>query len=227
MLARRLRCPCGTKLKIPAVAPAKQPSSSQPKVAADTIALACSCGRKLKAPLAAQGKAVRCPCGTTLKVPAAKSTATVAKQTIPKQPVRQPAPQPVATPNDDWMSDFPEPASTAASPSFTGSGYSAPAYLSQPAASSPAASRSGGNSGAQDLLNQAQRQVEFDQQRARAMGADDDDGGFINGGVVGGALTMLIAVVWFVGGLYAGYIFFYPPILFVMGGIGVVKGLMD
>ena len=36
---------------------------------------------------------------------------------------------------------------------------------------------------------------------------------------------MLIAVVWFVGGLFAGILFFYPPILFVIGIIAMVKGM--
>jgi hypothetical protein len=51
--------------------------------------------------------------------------------------------------------------------------------------------------------------------------------GSINGGVIGGILMMLIAVVWFVLGLAAGYIFFYPPVLFVVGIIAFCKGLMD
>jgi predicted lipid-binding transport protein (Tim44 family) len=49
--------------------------------------------------------------------------------------------------------------------------------------------------------------------------------GSLNAGVVGGALMMLIAVVWFVGGLFAGILFFYPPILFVIGIIAMVKGM--
>lgn len=48
--------------------------------------------------------------------------------------------------------------------------------------------------------------------------------GSVNAGVAGGVLMMLIAVVWFLGGLAAGYIFFYPPILFVIGLIAIVKG---
>ncbi|HZY86690.1 MAG TPA: hypothetical protein VFE78_17780 [Gemmataceae bacterium] len=43
--------------------------------------------------------------------------------------------------------------------------------------------------------------------------------------MVGGLLMMLIAVVWFVLGLMADRIFFYPPILLVIGLIAVVKGL--
>lgn len=47
----------------------------------------------------------------------------------------------------------------------------------------------------------------------------------LSNGVVGGFAMMLIAVVWFVAGYSAGYIFFYPPILFVIGLVGLLKGL--
>ena len=52
------------------------------------------------------------------------------------------------------------------------------------------------------------------------------EGGVINGGVVGGLIAMLIAVIWFVVGMAAGWVFFYPPILFIIGLVGVVKGLV-
>jgi hypothetical protein len=50
--------------------------------------------------------------------------------------------------------------------------------------------------------------------------------GSINAGVIGGLLMMLIAVVWFVLGLMGGIIFFYPPILFVIGLIAFIGGLV-
>ncbi len=51
------------------------------------------------------------------------------------------------------------------------------------------------------------------------------EGGILNGGVAGGMLAMFIAVVWFVVGLAADIIFFYPPILFVIGLVAFFKGL--
>lgn len=50
--------------------------------------------------------------------------------------------------------------------------------------------------------------------------------GSLNAGMIGGLLMMLIAVGWFVAGLAGGIIFFYPPILFVIGFIAMMKGLM-
>jgi hypothetical protein len=42
----------------------------------------------------------------------------------------------------------------------------------------------------------------------------------------GGVGMMVGAVLWFVLGWMAGRIFFYPPVLFVMGLVAAGKGLM-
>jgi hypothetical protein len=44
--------------------------------------------------------------------------------------------------------------------------------------------------------------------------------------IVTGLLMMVGAVVWFVLGLMAGWIYFYPPVLFVLGIGAVVRGFM-
>ena len=43
--------------------------------------------------------------------------------------------------------------------------------------------------------------------------------------MAGGIAMMLIAVVWFGAGYMAGVIFFYPPILFLIGVFAFLKGL--
>jgi hypothetical protein len=49
--------------------------------------------------------------------------------------------------------------------------------------------------------------------------------GHLNSGVVGGALTMLVAVAWFVVGImFLNRIFFYPPIMFIIGLVAMLKG---
>lgn len=48
----------------------------------------------------------------------------------------------------------------------------------------------------------------------------------IKAGVRGGIGMMAIAVVWFVVGLAIGIIFFYPPILFVIGLYAFLKGIV-
>jgi len=46
----------------------------------------------------------------------------------------------------------------------------------------------------------------------------------IKKGMLGGIAMMAIAVVWFVVGWYAGYIYYYPPILFCIGLYALIKG---
>jgi len=68
--------------------------------------------------------------------------------------------------------------------------------------------------------------------RERVSDTVEDDSFFapekrgLDKGVAGGAVMMLIAVVWFALGWAAGYIFFYPPVLFVIGLFGLVKGVL-
>jgi hypothetical protein len=38
---------------------------------------------------------------------------------------------------------------------------------------------------------------------------------------------MLIAATWFVIGIWAGWVFYYPPILFVIGIAAVIKGCIS
>ncbi len=48
-----------------------------------------------------------------------------------------------------------------------------------------------------------------------------------NAGVGLGILMLIGSVVWFGCGLAAGYIFFYPPILFIAGLVSIGKGMMN
>ncbi|GEM_PF-6285529 len=62
--------------------------------------------------------------------------------------------------------------------------------------------------------------------------SEERDSGFfaaeregINNGVVGGIFMIVIALLWFFIGRAAGYIFFYPPILGIIGVYAVLKGI--
>jgi hypothetical protein len=59
-------------------------------------------------------------------------------------------------------------------------------------------------------------------------GGGGGGGGFnVNGGaMIGGIIVMLVAVVWFVVGLMFDYLFFFPPVLFLIGVIGFIKGIL-
>jgi phage FluMu protein Com len=48
----------------------------------------------------------------------------------------------------------------------------------------------------------------------------------IQAGVLGGVTMIAISLVWFIGGLAAGIIFYDPPILFVIGLFALIQGLM-
>jgi hypothetical protein len=61
----------------------------------------------------------------------------------------------------------------------------------------------------------------------------EEPGGFfaaeqkgIQKGILGGIIMIAIAVIWFVVGLAAGYIYFYPPVLFIIGVVALVKGVI-
>ncbi|WP_157637783.1 hypothetical protein [Flexithrix dorotheae] len=62
----------------------------------------------------------------------------------------------------------------------------------------------------------------------------EDDGDFfapeksgLKKGIFGGVLMMVIALVWFFVGLAGDVIFYYPPILFVIGLIGFIRGIFQ
>ena len=44
--------------------------------------------------------------------------------------------------------------------------------------------------------------------------------------IVGGAATMAIAVIWFFGGLMFNVFFIFPPIMFLLGLLTLIRGLM-
>jgi len=68
---------------------------------------------------------------------------------------------------------------------------------------------------------EAKRQAE----EAAAKGTSVE-GSVFNSGVLGGVVAMLVAVAWFMAGLANDIIFFYPPILFVIGLGAFFKGFM-
>ena len=52
-------------------------------------------------------------------------------------------------------------------------------------------------------------------------------GGVFNKGTLGGLAMMVIATVWFFVALQGGVIFFYPPVMFVLGLGSVISGLVN
>lgn len=78
----------------------------------------------------------------------------------------------------------------------------------------------------------AENQVRYALPRGGAVEAEAGDDGFfapekkgIEHGMMGGMVMMAIAAVWFGLGWMAGAIFYYPPILFLIGVFAFLKGL--
>ena len=199
---RKAKCNCGTTLQIP------QLSSEVPVgvgvSAPQPIEIVCtSCQRRLSVPGSAAGKKVKCPCGVATAVPNAGSAPPAP---IPaNDPFGMPANDPFGMPADD--NPFAAPADEFGENPYATSGSgeygitSAPAYMSAP-----------------KPRKKAER---------KKTSAPTGAGGLDMGQVLGGAGMMVGAVVWLVVGLMCGWIFFYPPILFIIGLVTMVKGFLS
>jgi hypothetical protein len=66
-------------------------------------------------------------------------------------------------------------------------------------------------------------QQQFQKEQASGFFASEKKG--IKKGMAGGIVMMVIAIAWFGGGYAAGFIFYYPPILFLIGLYAFIKGL--
>jgi hypothetical protein len=165
-----------------------------------SISLSCPCGRKgrLKASLA--GRKVRCPdCGELLEVPAAAGPRDVEQEALDLLLSDSPAEERTApaAQRDEAVQTHP-PREPARIPTI------APPRMPYRPKASPKAPERG-------------PRVVF----------EEGWFGSVNAGVIGGVLMILIAVAWFVAGFAAGRIFFYPPILVVIGFGAILKGLSN
>ena len=74
-----------------------------------------------------------------------------------------------------------------------------------------------------DRLIQLEREARAEENDSSGYFGPEKKG--IKMGVPGGILMIVIAVIWFFGGLAAGYVFFYPPILLCIGIYALVRGM--
>ncbi len=74
-----------------------------------------------------------------------------------------------------------------------------------------------------DRLLAIEQRAKEEEQTANGSFAPEKAG--IKKGLMGGVIMLLIAIVWFVVGLAAGYVFYYPPILAIIGIYAIIKGL--
>jgi hypothetical protein len=145
------------------------------------------------------GKAARCSCGTVLHIPAAGAAAT--------QPFSQPSSQPVSQGSASIFDQLSE-----------------EDLAPQPSPQAPS-QRPLPKSDWQVLSQYTDIRPPKKAESARHDGFFAPEKRGLDYGMVGGIIMMLIAVLWFFGGLVFGVIFFYPPILFLIGLFGLLKGL--
>ncbi|MFO0943170.1 MAG: hypothetical protein U0930_20735 [Pirellulales bacterium] len=222
---------CQGTCKVPGISQSSQKSekpsttASSASASGETIALVCSsCTKRLKAPVTSRGKKVRCTCGTVLLVPG--NTAETPRQ-----------------PSSSWLDGLPQESQTNyASNSSPFSFDSGPSHY--PSANVPPSANShyspSPSSGA-DPYGQTNTQSSYSAQSTANMylanaASEVSQERYVERGetwnvdwakIGGGLLTMLGATVWFVVGLAANRIFYYPPVLFIIGLVAVLKGFFD
>lgn len=162
------------------------------------ISLTCACGRSLRARDEAAGRKVRCPnCGNVLAVPQ------------PTKDVEDEALDLLLA--DSSAEDRPrqrEPAETAERVQET--------VRRRPETAPPPASRP---SWARDTAKPKPAKKIRKERRERSGG-----GIAIHPSIITGVLMMAGAALWFGLGLAAGYIYFYPPVMFVLGIGAAIRG---
>jgi uncharacterized membrane protein len=159
------------------------------------IPVTCDCGRSLRVKDEAAGRKVRCPaCGAAIAVPQPDTNPDIEDEALDLL---------LAAP--DRPASAPQPASAAAPDEEP------PRSSSKPTVPPPAPHRP---SNSPRPKPSARR--EKSEKRGLSIAAQRS--------IIVGLLMMLGAAVWFFLGLAAGRIFFYPPIMFVLGIGAVIRG---
>lgn len=168
------------------------------------IAFECSCGKSLQVKDEHAGRRVRCPaCSETLSVPAPTPQFEVVEDDEPAPRAAPIRAKVVERSRDDDEDDDERPRSKRKS------------YDLDDDDEEEERPRKKKKKRSRVTREKPQEQSHFAMEKS-----------IVNGGVAGGLLAMIIAVVWFVAGLMNDRIFFYPPILLVVGLIAFFKGLM-
>jgi hypothetical protein len=188
---------------------------AQSSATGQSIIVSCQCGKQLRAQPHLAGKTVKCPaCARALQIPSSRrpAAASPAAQAVQLEAVPE-SPLGNNDPWDDLLGDVP--AATAPAPSLA----PAPAFPTAPARA-PEFRRHQATAANPYAASQMQAPT-----RGRAARPKREMDGKAAGAIFGGLAMMVGAVIWFVVGWFAGWIFFYPPILFVFGFISFVGGI--
>jgi hypothetical protein len=211
----------------------------------DIIRVRCGgCDVKIKAPLKYQGRRVNCPqCGSEVRIPTLDA-ARSAQPAAAASSTRSSAVAPVLLPSAEKQLSKPAAAKPVLVEKEQATTLGDDAFLDKkPAARKPADDEFADmdlgdfedygpvdDYGAPPPKRKPSRSSRATAKPARKKKAKPvaSSGGFaVDPSIIGGIAMMIGAVVWFVLGLKAGIIFFYPPVLFVIGIVAFVKGLID
>ncbi len=168
-----------------------------------TLSFRCGCGQPLEVDAEYAGQQVECP--TCQKVVTAPAAAAVAAPAIAKRVVRNPAPA-----ADAAYEVVDAPTKPGSRSRRDADDDDDPPPVGRPRRTK----RSEVELDEMRYLDPPKRSPWFETEKR-----------VLRNGVGGGAVAMAIAVVWFFAGLAAGRIFFYPPILFLVGLAAVVMAM--
>jgi hypothetical protein len=191
------------------------------------IPLQCDCGRSLRVKDELAGRKVKCPqCAAVLVVPQPEPPAEDRAYEL----LADDGPAEEARPRGRARSDAEEGVQTAPKPRR-------PAAAEDDEEDDPEVRRRERRRREEEQQEEEDEEARRRKQRRREYRRDVArvaqprpgyrSGGFgsLNAGIVGGLVMIVIAVVWFGLGLMAGIIFFYPPILAIIGIGAIIKGL--
>jgi len=220
LAGRKVKCSCGATLRMPQLKSPAAPAPSRPS--GSPIRFQCpKCATALQVKAGLAGKVARCNCGTKIRIPnqtgppVTASAPPVVNSPLGADPFanQDPFAQAPFANQDPFANDGLMGVSSVGIDPLTGQPAGVP-DVARPRAAQARTSRSGSS---------RKEAIARGRQKERAKQSDGGGAGQIGIGI----LMMVGAVVWLVAGLFAGYIFFYPPILFILGMVALVKGLMS
>jgi predicted Zn finger-like uncharacterized protein len=177
---------------------------------ADKMAISCPhCSAQFRVPMSLAGKKGRCAkCQGIVNIPVAPALEPLSAPVVQATLAPAPAAQPAADAFDDAFGDYklmqdPPPASPFQANPYAPAGGAANPYVQNPYAPTAPA-------------DPKKYDGAFGMEK-RAMDA----------GLLGGIGLMVLSVVWFFGGLMLiDRIFIYPPILFIIGFVACIRGVI-
>ena len=230
---RKVKCNCGSTLQMPqlkkqlvgaaASSPGTTPSSGTSQLS--PIRFQCpNCATKLQVGGEMAGRATKCNCGQKFRIPT--------PATAPTQPAASPTSQPASPFGNEQAAG--DPFANSPSDPFANDPFANPGLMSaaspaiDPLTGQPVGQHVGQPVGLPNVARKPRKNTggsRRDQIKRKSKKSEDTS---VAMNTIGGGIFMMAgAVVWLVAGLFADYIFFYPPVLFIIGLVTMIKGFIS